>query len=289
MKGGSSNFGIVTRFDAKVFPQALFWGGFIFQPITNKEAVFEYFSNFSLSATYDPSAALITTFEWIAGIPTIGHNAVYTNGDVAWPPPVYKTLNEMPKVTQTTRKDTSSGLGTEFEATVSLLNGHNNFFVTVTFVNKPGVTQDFLAEVYDMSNAVAQELIDVVGLIFTCALQPLPHTLYSKSAATGGNVLGLDRFKDDLISLLYTVSWTLATDNARVGAALKELEADIRAKEKEMGLYNEWIYLNYAAEWQDPIKGYGATNLAFMKGVSKKYDPNGVFQKGVPGGFKLGL
>jgi hypothetical protein len=146
-----------------------------------------------------------------------------------------------------------------------------------------------LAVVYELSDSVAQELANVVGLIFTYALQPLPHVLYSKSAATGGNVLGLDRFDEDLINVLYTVSWTLATDNARVETAMKELEAEIHTKEKEMGIFNEWLYLNYAAGWQDPIKGYGAANVAFMKGVSRNYDPIGVFQKAVPGGFKLGL
>jgi hypothetical protein len=70
---------------------------------------------------------------------------------------------------------------------------------------------------------------------------------------------------------------------------MKELEAEIHTKEKEMGIFNEWLYLNYAAGWQDPIKGYGAASVAFMKGVSRNYDPIGVFQKAVPGGFKLGL
>jgi len=113
LKGGSNNFGVVTRFDTKLFTQSLFWGGFIFQPIENKEAVFEYLVNFTISANYDPYSALITTFEWVAGVPAMGHNAVYTNGDSAWPPPVFKTLNDIPKLVQTTRKDTTSGLGTE--------------------------------------------------------------------------------------------------------------------------------------------------------------------------------
>jgi len=172
---------------------------------------------------------------------------------------------------------------------LTLLNGHNNLFVTLTVANKPGVTQDLLEAVYELSDLVVQGLADVVGLIFTYALQPLPHVLYSKSATTGGNVLGLDRFDDDLINILYTVSWTLATDNNRVEAAMKVLEAEIQAKEKELGVFNEWIYLNYAARWQDPIQKYGAANVAFMKSVSRSYDPLGIFQKAVPGGFKLGL
>ncbi|KAF2790458.1 oxidoreductase FAD-binding protein [Melanomma pulvis-pyrius CBS 109.77] len=288
VKGGSNNFGVVTRFDAKLHQQTAFWGGTIFQPITNKEAVFEFFQNFTVSATYDPYAALISGFAWVEGIATIAHIIAYTNGDVVWPPPTFKPLNDMPKVSTTIRKDKISSFALEIEGSLALTNSHNNLFVTLTFVNKPGVSQDFMAEVYELSDAVAKELITVVGLIFTFTLQPMTNSIYSKSAATGGNVLGLDRFKDDLINLLFTVSWTLPTDNARVEAAMQGLEDAIVAKEKQMGVFNEFVYLNYAAEWQDPIQGYGAANVAFMKSVSKKYDPNGLFQKAVPGGYKLG-
>ncbi|KAK1086311.1 hypothetical protein LTR48_003687, partial [Friedmanniomyces endolithicus] len=56
---------------------------------------------------------------------------------------------------------------------------------------------------------------------------------------------------------------------------------------KANGFYNEYLYLNYAAPWQKPIAGYGAANVANLMAVSRKYDPLQVFQKQVPGGFKL--
>ncbi len=45
-----------------------------------------------------------------------------------------------------------------------------------------------------------------------------------------------------------------------------------------MGLYNEYLCLNYAAPWPDPISGYGAAVKAQLQAVSKMYDPRGVFQ-----------
>jgi hypothetical protein len=53
------------------------------------------------------------------------------------------------------------------------------------------------------------------------------------------------------------------------------------------GLLLKFQYLNYAAAYQTPLETYGEDNLGFMRAVSKKYDPKGVFQKRVPGGFKL--
>jgi hypothetical protein len=45
--------------------------------------------------------------------------------------------------------------------------------------------------------------------------------------------------------------------------------------------------LNYCAEWQRPFESYGEENWQFLKEMSKKYDPEGLFQKGCVGGFKL--
>jgi hypothetical protein len=100
-------------------------------------------------------------------------------------------------------------------------------------------------------------------------------------------VLGLDRFTDDLINALAVVSWALPTDDATVYAAVQQLFDDAVEKAKSMGAWNEFIYLNYAAPWQKPITSYGQANKNFLQSVSQKYDPNSLFQKAVPGGFKL--
>lgn len=48
-------------------------------------------------------------------------------------------------------------------------------------------------------------------------------------------------------------------------------------------------FVNYAAPFQNPMASYGEKNQQFMKAVSRKYDPDGIFQKIVPGGYKLGV
>lgn len=51
--------------------------------------------------------------------------------------------------------------------------------------------------------------------------------------------------------------------------------------------YFPFVYVNYAGSNQDPICGYGTKNVAYLKKIAQKYDPNGVFQTLLPGGFKL--
>lgn len=62
---------------------------------------------------------------------------------------------------------------------------------------------------------------------------------------------------------------------------------NINKAAREMGLLHEFVYLNYANQDQNPILSYGPENVAIMKAAARKYDPRGVFQRQVPGGFKL--
>lgn len=48
-----------------------------------------------------------------------------------------------------------------------------------------------------------------------------------------------------------------------------------------------FVYSGFAASFQDPFTSYGASNLRFLQDTAEKYDPIGVFQTLVPGGFKL--
>jgi hypothetical protein len=51
-----------------------------------------------------------------------------------------------------------------------------------------------------------------------------------------------------------------------------------------MGLSDQYAYPYCAATRQDPIDGYGAAVMTVTREVSEKYDPDGIFQKQVPGG-----
>lgn len=65
LKGGSSNFGIVTRFDIRTFPQGDIWGGTIIYDISTAALQFEAFSNFISSNDYDEYAELIQNYAFI--------------------------------------------------------------------------------------------------------------------------------------------------------------------------------------------------------------------------------
>ena len=61
----------------------------------------------------------------------------------------------------------------------------------------------------------------------------------------------------------------------------------IRKYAESIGADNPYLYLNYADKTQNPLASYGAANVEKMKAAARKYDPFGVFQDLVPGGFKI--
>lgn len=123
-----------------------------------------------------------------------------------------------------------------------------------------------------------------IQLIF----QPLWRTSRARSfAASGGNVLGLEDADEDLVIVLATTTWQSSGSDELVNQVMKDFIDEAQVMAKKAKVNSRYIYTNYAAGWQDPMKGYGEKSLEFLKEVSRIYDPGQVFQKQVPGGFKL--
>ena len=77
-----------------------------------------------------------------------------------------------------------------------------------------------------------------------------------------------------------------AYDDIMIPATQKWAE-DVQKATEALGTADPFLYLNFAAKTQKPICGYGPDNVKFLQKVAKKYDPAGIFQTLVPGGFKV--
>lgn len=87
--------------------------------------------------------------------------------------------------------------------------------------------------------------------------------------------------------MLVEAQWSNPLDDDRISQVANHVFTQIDEQAHQRNLTHRWIYLNYAGAFQDPIASYGSENKAKLQAVSKKYDPEGWFQKGVPGGYKL--
>ena len=150
-----------------------------------------------------------------------------------------------------------------------------------------GVTAALVSEIFAIAQQNLEPIKGVTGLLYTLSFQPVPTAITTKATASNPNSLGLDASDGNLANALLGVGWELASDDAAVYAAADKWLAQANQAAKAAGKFNEYIYLNYAFPPQDPIAGYGATQQNRLRAVSHKYDPDQIFQKAVPGAFKL--
>ena len=81
-----------------------------------------------------------------------------------------------------------------------------------------------------------------------------------------------------------SAGWTTLVDwqGADNDDAVRAVPIATTAKWKELstqrGLDLPFLYMGDSSRDQDPIAGYGASNVAKLKATSKKYDPAQVFQ-----------
>lgn len=61
LKGGSNNFGIVTRFDLKTFSLGQYWGGQIFYQGIKSPRVLDAFAVYTTNPNFDTKSALMVT------------------------------------------------------------------------------------------------------------------------------------------------------------------------------------------------------------------------------------
>ncbi|TKA30695.1 hypothetical protein B0A50_02415 [Salinomyces thailandicus] len=281
LKGGSNNFGVVTAIEQRVFEQGDFWGGFIGFDESTFPAQFEAFEALTGSPDYDPYASLIhnlvfntTTRAWSAA-----SNFEYTKPEAY--PPFFDNFTSLPTTFNTTRISNLTDFTVELSASNPI--GRRQLFVTGTYGN----SAKMLEAIYLISNQTVHEMDAVPNLAFSLSFQPEPTIIQAASAAAGGNSLGLSVEDGPLFNFLLTMTWDTEADDEFVNQQGRDLYNQAEQKASELGVQKKYIYLNYAAPWQEPIKGYGEEIVAQLQAVSRKYDPEGVFQKLVPGGFKL--
>lgn len=87
--------------------------------------------------------------------------------------------------------------------------------------------------------------------------------------------------------MLLSAFWTDKPSSDLVENAATSIVSQTDEAATKMGLNRGFRYANYANYQQRPLESYGDDNINFLRQVAKKYDPSGVFQRQVPGGFKV--
>jgi hypothetical protein len=284
LRGGGGNFGIVTNFKLNAFPQGKMWGGQRIFTENNFKGVLDAIYNFAtVGSSKDPDAAEIVSF---ASLPSLGKVAIVQT-HYAQPvanPPVFADIKALTPVTDDT------GIAYLSDLTIKLNGGSPNdtlgslqTYWDATFK----IDRDLFTFLVDTFYSEIPAIQNLQGALAFISIQSITEGQLKGMQKKGGNALGLRPAKGPIFIMNMSASFSNAEDQAAVLKVLSTILKKVKAKAQSKGVDNDYVYMNYASQFQDPITSYGADNVAKLTAVSKKYDPTQVFQNLHSSYFKL--
>jgi len=116
LKGGSNNFGVVTRYDLRSFPQGKFWGGSIVYDDSASPALLKAFVNLNKDQGYDEYAALLQSHAYVSGGSFVAVTSVEYTKAVENPVTMQPFTMAQPQFSNTMRISNQSDFTDEFAA-----------------------------------------------------------------------------------------------------------------------------------------------------------------------------
>ncbi|KAJ5757808.1 uncharacterized protein N7511_006502 [Penicillium nucicola] len=286
LKGGSSNFGIVTRFDMETIKSTKVWAG-----AYTVEA--QYIDQFLAAAAtyasniYDTKTHIVPAL--VPGETTLASVILFYDSDNTTYPEIFKPFTDIPAISNTLDFKTVHEFTTELGAMV--VDGINDVFVAGTvkgttydelFTGIRIINETFFAELPKLYAQIPTANISTVQLDW----QPIGASWMQASEAAGGNAFGLDSSK---VYLCYAevVEWIGSAYDDIVAEWVENTTYKINNATQTAGLYDAFNYMGDAAGFQSIFPGYGEENHGKLVDIAMKYDPHAVFQTLMPGGFKV--
>ncbi|KAL4914325.1 hypothetical protein BDW62DRAFT_220218 [Aspergillus aurantiobrunneus] len=260
LKGGGNNFGIVTRFDMVTFPARDIWDSTVVCPKESTGQLCEALVDFTKNLTAYPNDHILAMWTYLPKTKDHFVSLNMMNLDGEEEPPTLQKFLALPGE----KKQCTTSIAKKLISFIVPSGNHDTWF-TLTFKNDLRIILK-AAEVFETLVETLKEQIPDHNFYFSMVLQPLPASFGAQSAARGGNMMGLDRIKDDCVLLVWAVEVDTPELNAVIGApalkgAIDHIEMYARSVDGDVG----FRYLNYCDGTQDPLGSYGEENIRRMR------------------------
>ncbi|POS75634.1 hypothetical protein DHEL01_v205976 [Diaporthe helianthi] len=282
LRGGGNNFGIVVNFELETIPLpgGQMWGGTRVYAEDQFPGVVDAFVKLVDDSPSDPNAGAWVAWGINAGAKIAIPDLWYAKPDGS-NASIFNSFNGLVAALDTTRTKTLA-----------------NYTAEVAQANADGLRECYYVMSVKASRAVAQAAVeiffegaasvqDVPGAGPAMVWQGITEGMLEATKKNGGNPLGLSVEDGPYYMFLISSWWEREEDDERMYQMASAVFDRIKAEAVSEGVQHDWVYMNYASQFQDVISSYGVDNKAALKRIASKYDPTKVFQTLQPGYFKL--
>ena len=142
-----------------------------------------------------------------------------------------------------------------------------------------------LHHTYDLWQRSYDSVHKCAGIMWSMSFQLITPTMISRSPFLQEAIPTLSANTKPILVAQLCGTWKESKDTATIEAIGAKLINDIDLTAKNDNKQTGYIYLNYAHAGQN-VFGEGRRK-GWLQEISRKYDPEGIFQRCVTGGIKL--
>ncbi|KAK8044186.1 hypothetical protein PG993_004210 [Apiospora rasikravindrae] len=301
MKGGSGNFGLITRYDmfAIEFPDqdsTDIWGGIVIYDVAEQDAVIDSYVKFAENSGKDQNSTSIVYWAYLPALGGMMLNVALENTVNAAAPAAFDDYLNTPGITSKTLRSAPMA-----EITMELGSGQPAGFRNIWYTGAYDNDARLIKFAVDKHASMVAELEKVMsadsGFNTLCMFQPISPNMVRHGVERGGNIMGLEErvfgnaegTGEGKTGVMFLATFAVngAENEEKARPLVQDWQDSIDAYADSLGLNWDWRFLNYANHNQNPLASFGERSLAKMQAVSAKYDPDQVFQKLRQTGHKI--
>ncbi|KAK8044576.1 hypothetical protein PG993_004600 [Apiospora rasikravindrae] len=300
LRGGSTNFGIVTAVEMECFPHPKhFRCAYMFYFTPARQSTLEALVKLSrrpfvATPAEGQTEPVVDHVIWsISHVPYVpvkviavssSSTGATSQGDLS----EFVTPWSRIPGTPTPREVKHSAYAKEV-GDLACKDGSRNAYKSISVKLDLGLLNTIVEMWYDLVRATRHR----AGYMSTLAFVPVPACVIEASCARqsgsqgGTNFFGLRPEDGPLVIVEICHNWHNAADDPAAFEAVDAFLRDVDRVATERGLGCRWVFPNYAEPNEKVIQAYGDDRLSQLKRVASRWDPDGFFQKRVVGGFKI--
>ncbi|KAB8229390.1 FAD-binding oxidoreductase [Aspergillus alliaceus] len=272
LRGGGNNFGLITRFNLYTIPSSTMRRSRRVYMETQIPDVANAFASFARAGPSDGNAQQIVVFGRSEGKNFVQAELTYLI-DVA-DPASFRPYKTIPAVSDTTESINLVQYSEKIEA-IDTHSGHRNVFWTITVL----LDESFASWAAQYFLEILSQVANVSGVSPSVVYQTLTEPMLANMTKYGGNALGLDNTQGPLHVFNVDFAWDNAADDETIYAFIHGYCNTVIGEAKKRGIAHDFIFMNYASQFQDVIASYGADSNARLK---KTLQPGHFKLKGAP-------